>query len=208
MNRSASILFSISLAALSGCSTLKPTTSSPRYFRLVPAQASEKATVTNTTQTALESRHASGSSIAIASITIPDYLTKKSIAVRRSANEIEYLESALWAERLEEGFLRVLTVSLASQLPGHTVRQTLSRNHEVDLAIQITVQEFDLNMTGEGVLSAEWRIISPANGKTIGAGQSHFSRKGPNPTQDPGGAVSTLSALIEDLSGALRKVIP
>jgi uncharacterized lipoprotein YmbA len=205
MKQSACILFFISLSVLCGCSNLKPTTSSPRYFLLVAAQTPEKGIATNSTQTALESHRTSASAIALTSITIPDYLTKKSIAIRKSANEIEYLESAVWAERLDEGFLRVLTANLANQLPGYTVQHT--RKNDVDLTIQITVRQFDLSMTGEGVLTAEWRTVSPANGKTIGAGQFSFSRKGPNPTKDPGGAVSTLSALIDDLSGALSKVI-
>ncbi len=206
MKHLASLLFLGSLTALfSGCSTLKPATAPPRYFLLAPiaAQTDEKETATNATQPPPDSRQSPAPVLAIAPIRFPDYLNKKSVAIRKSPNEIEYLESALWAERLDEGFLRVLTASLASRLPGHTIRRTASQKAEGDLELQLTVQQFEVNTLGQGVLTAEWRVVSPAGGKTIKAGQFHASRQGPDPKRDPGGAVSTLTGLINDLSGSL-----
>jgi uncharacterized lipoprotein YmbA len=200
MKHLVSILFLGSLTVLFfGCSTLKPTSAPPRYFLLAPIPAQ---TATNSTQPPLDSRQSRPAVLAIAPIRLPDYLNKKSIAIRKSTNEIEYLESALWAERLDEGFLRVLTAGLASRLPGYTIRRTASHKEGIELELQLTVQQFEVNTVGEGVLTAEWRVVSPAAGKTIKEGKFHASRQGPDPKRDPGGAVSTLTALIHELSGS------
>ena len=191
---------------LSACSNLKPVTASPRYFLLAPSStpAPEKPPATNSTPAPVESSPVPAPALAVATIKFPDYLAKKSLAIRKSAIEIAYLESAHWAERLDEGFLRVLTADLAARLPGRAIH---TRSGKDDLGIQLTVQQFDVNGPGQAVLTAEWRIVSPPKGKSINAGRAHLSRNGPNPERDPGGAVSTLSMLINDLSAEIGKTI-
>ena len=42
-------------------------------------------------------------------VKMPSYLLRESLAVRQSAGEFKYLENAQWAERLDQGFRRILT---------------------------------------------------------------------------------------------------
>jgi uncharacterized lipoprotein YmbA len=211
MKHFASIFLALGLLTTlpTGCFNLKPTTASPRYFVLapVPSPTPEKGSVTPSRPAPVETSHNVAPGLAIAPIKLPDYLTKKSVAIRKSANEVAYLESALWAERLDEGFLRVLTANIAGRLPGHKVLGMASRKDDLDLQLRLTVQQFDVNSAGDGVLTADWRIVSAAGGKTVNAGRFHAARKGPNPERDPAGAISTLGALVNDLSGDITKVI-
>ena len=200
MKPSLLVVFGSFTLLLSSCSNLKPATASPRYFLLAPGNPPP----TNSTPSPPESSQVPAPALAVATIKFPDYLSKKSLAIRKSVSEIAYLESAQWAERLDQGFLRVLTADLVSRHPGRAIHTTSGKD---DLSIRLTVQQFDLNEAGKGVLSAEWRIASPPEGKIINAGQVHLSRNGPNPERDPGGAVSTLSALIDDLSAEIIKTI-
>jgi uncharacterized lipoprotein YmbA len=188
-----------------GCSNLRPSVSAPRYFLLAPTHASEHGSTASPNHDSAPSPQSTAPAIAIAPIKLPGYLTKNSLAVRKSPSEIIYLESANWAERMDEGFLRAITADLASQVPDHSILRSTTRNDRADLELHLTLQQFDVDITGEGVLTADWKTVSPANGKTLHSGQYHTSRKGPNPMQNPAGAVDTLNALINDLSRALAK---
>jgi uncharacterized lipoprotein YmbA len=81
---------------LSGC-LLKPVTVSTRRFILAPIPASEHAS------TAAEQL-----SVGVGSVKMPAYLLRNSIAVRNGPGEIEYLEDALWGERLDQSFQQTL----------------------------------------------------------------------------------------------------
>ena len=86
---------------LTGC-LLKRTTDSTRHFVLTPIPVDESAPA--------PSRHWS---IGLGSVRMPSQLLRDSLVVRNGANEIEYLENALWAERLDHGFERILATCLA-----------------------------------------------------------------------------------------------
>ena len=76
--------------AMSGC-LFRPVTVSTRHFVLSPISTNEPVQVV-----------AEPFSIGIGLVRIPAYLMRDSIAIRNGSNEIEYLEDALWAERLDQ----------------------------------------------------------------------------------------------------------
>jgi uncharacterized lipoprotein YmbA len=193
------LLSSAACVCLAGCFSLKRAPATARYFVLSPV-ASETGT---TTQTNSESTAAIG----VAPIKLPAYLAKNSIAVRRGTNEIQYLESALWAERLDQGFLRVFAADLAPQLPNQQVRVTAWRKETVALEIHITVQQFDVDTAGKAVLSASWRILQPGSGKVLNAGEFQGSRLGPRPESNLQATTANLSHLVGELSREVAKGI-
>jgi uncharacterized lipoprotein YmbA len=201
-----SILLSLFML-FTGCSYLKPSAAAPRYFILAPAssQPQPKEAAAEQPHPAPSSAQAS-KTLTVAPIKLADYLTKKSIALRKGATEIEYLESALWAERLDQGFLRVLIADLSKRLPTQKIQPGPSRKAGPALELHLTIQQFDINTTGEGVLAADWRILSSLDGKTI-SGQFHSSHPGPTLERAPGEAVATLSTLINELSGELAQAL-
>jgi len=76
---------------LSGC-MFKRVTASARYFSLASISTNEPNAAAPLGTENL---------VGIGFIKMPSYLLRNSIAVRNGSNEIEYLENALWSERLD-----------------------------------------------------------------------------------------------------------
>jgi uncharacterized lipoprotein YmbA len=180
---------------LTGCfGFLKPARSTARHFVLTPI-LSDKA--------AADAPRNLG--VGIGQVKVPAYLFDSSLAVRTATNEIAYLATVLWAERLDNGLQRVLASNLANLLPSDLVRMSAWRSDDVSAEVYVTVSQFDVDQSGQGVLATRWRILAPGGEKVLKAGGSQFSRKGPSPETDPSGAVGTLSDLVGDLSRQLAQ---
>jgi uncharacterized lipoprotein YmbA len=194
---SAALLAVMALCAgVSGCSFLKPAKSSARHFVLSPVPAVGSATV------------ASGSiAVGLGKVKIPAYLFNTSLVVRKGTNEIEYLPSTFWAERLDSGFQRVLAANLAILLPTDRVPLSAWRRDEVVAEVYVTLEQFDVDTSGRGALVAQWRILSPGGDQLLKAGSSRLSRQGPPPDPDVSGSFDTLSQLVADFAGQLASAL-
>ncbi len=187
-----SLLAGTACVCLSGCLNLKPARATTRYFVLSP----------------LPGTAAPGSptpAVGVGQVKLPAYLFRNSLAVRKGTNEVEYLEGALWAEQLSSGVQRVLAANLATLLPTDQVRLSTWRREDVAMEVYVTVEQFDLDSTGAGVLVAWWRILSPGGDKILKAGQFRATRQGAPPQTDPLGATATLNELLGDLSRELAE---
>jgi uncharacterized lipoprotein YmbA len=189
-----SLLAGGACVCLCGCLNLKPARATARYFVLSP----------------LPSAAAPSSAplaVGVGPVKLPAYLFKDSIAVRKGTNEVEYLQSALWAEQLQSGFQRVLAADLAALLPTDQVRLSAWRPEDVAMGVYVTVEQFDVDTDGRGVLVAWWRVLSPDGEKLLKAGQFRASREGWPPQANPQGATATLSELLADLSRELAEAM-
>jgi len=198
VSRLAALLALIAAATLlTGClGFLKPARSVARYFVLTPLPSpAEKPANRNAPV------------LGVGRVKLPSYLSGTSLAVRRGTNEIDYLPSVLWAERLENGLQRVVVANLATLVPTDQIRLSAWSSQEVNAELYITVEQFDLDSTGRGRLVAWWRILSPGGERTLKAGESRFSREGPAPESDPSGAIATLSDLLADFSRQLAETM-
>ncbi len=185
--------------ALAGCLNLKPARPTARYFVLapLPAPAATQPASGPTTPRAL----------GVGPVKLPLYLLKNNLAVRKTTNEIGYLENDFWAERLDHGFQRVLAADLVALRPGDQVRLSAWRTEEVWREVYVTVEQFDVSATGQGVLVAWWRVLSPGGEKTLQAGQCNVSRQGPPPGTNPQGATATLSDLAAELAREVARAL-
>src|SRR5262249_55782885 len=59
--------------------------------------------------------------IGIGFVKMPPYLLRNSLAVRDGSNEIQYIEAASWAERLDQCFQRTLSLNLSRLLPADAI---------------------------------------------------------------------------------------
>jgi len=91
----------LAVILVSGCIS-RPASDSIRYFVLSPTSTNENSAAQ------IESPE-----IAVSMVKMPSYLLRNSIAVRNGDHEIKYMESARWAERLDENFKRLLTSDLS-----------------------------------------------------------------------------------------------
>src|SRR5262249_30247477 len=160
---------------LTGC-MLRTATVSPRHFVLAPMPAESSGRAANT--------HLS---VEIGFVKMPAYLLRDSIAVRTGPNEIQYLEDALWAERLDKSFQSALAPNLSHSFPSAEIQPAdfQRREHSLDepvshhplhvggseppknMRIQVQVEQFDVDTTGQGQLIAEWRIINPDSNRVL-----------------------------------------
>jgi uncharacterized lipoprotein YmbA len=77
----------------------------------------------------------------------------------------------------------------------------------VSAEVYVTLEQFDVDSEGRGVLVARWRLLAPGGEKTLAAGETRLARAGPPPGSDPAGAVATLSGLLEEMSQQLAQTI-
>jgi uncharacterized lipoprotein YmbA len=181
---------------LTGCfGFLKPVESTTRHFVLTPMPSAK------------EARASGALGVGLGQVRVPPYLFDTSLAVRKGTNEITYLTSVLWAERLDNGLQRVLAANLSTLLSTDQVRLSAWRSEEVSAEVHVSLQQFDVDTTGHGVLVAWWRVLSPGGEKTLKTGETHLSHAGPSPEVDPSGAVATLSELVADFSRQLAEAI-
>ena len=180
---------------LAGC-LLKPTTVTTRSFVLTPMPASERGTA------------ATGHlAVGVGLVKMPPYLLRTSMAIRKGTNEIEYSETALWAERLDNSFQRTLAANLATLLPTDQIRLSAWQREEVALAVYVNVEQLDVDSQGRGTLLAWWRITTPSGDKLLKNGESRLNRGGPSPYANPQTMATTLSDLTADFSRALAQAI-
>ena len=190
------IVATLGCLSLTGClGFLKPATSSARYFVLTPMAATASATPTNAL------------TVGVGHVKVPDYLLDTSLAVRRGTNEIDYLLLSVWAERLDSGLQKTIAANLGGLLPTDQIRLSNWRSEEVSVEVRVTIEQFDVDAEGRGVLVAWWRVLAPGGERVLKAGSSRLTRNGPSPDTNPSGAVATLSDLTADLSQQLAAAI-
>jgi hypothetical protein len=183
-------------AGLTACSFLKPAQSTARHFVLTPIPA--------TGPVAAESNSLA---VGLGQVKLPAYLFNTALAVRKGTNEIEYLPSATWAERLDTGVQRVLAANLAVVLPTDRILLSAWQKDNVAAEVYVAIEQFDVDAAGRGVFVVRWRILSPGGEKILKAGISRLARQGPPPDTNPSGAVATLSELLADFSRQLAQAL-
>ncbi len=184
------------LSGVSGCTFLKPAKSTARHFVLTPVSAIGSATET------------SGSiAVGLGQVRLPAYLFDSSVAIRQGGNELEYQPINFWAERLDSGFQRVLAADLAIVLPSDRIPLSAWQRDEVVAELYVTLEQFDVDVGGRGVLVARWRILSPGGDQVLKAGSSRLSRQGPSPEDDVSGSISTLSELVAEFARQLAQAL-
>jgi uncharacterized lipoprotein YmbA len=193
------VLIAAAAVCLGGCLDLKPVRVGTRYFVLSTVPATDASSAKTSASPPV--------TVGIGPVKLPPYLLKSFFAVRKNANEIDYLETALWAEGVDQGFLRVLGADLSSRLGTDQIRLSAWQKEDVAMEVYVTLEQFDVDTAGQAVLTAWWRILSPGGEHILKAGQFHAARQGPHPGVDPQGAAATLSQMIGDFSGEMARTI-
>ena len=183
--------------SLTGCfGFLKPAQPTARHFVLSSLPAVEPAAVPSRPVV-----------VGVGPITLAAYLFNTSFAVRKGTNEIDYLPSTFWAERLDTGLQRVLAANIATLLPTDQIRLSAWQTVDVSAEVYVAIERFDVDTRGQGMLVAWWRVLSPGGEKTLKAGECRLERQGPAPDTNPSGAVATLSELAADLSRQVAQAV-
>lgn len=189
------LLAGVACLTLTGCfGFLKPAKATARKFVLAALPAPDAAPVP------------SGLAVGVAQVKLPDYLFNTSLAIRQGANEVDYSQLTLWAERLDAGVQRALAANLAVLLPSNRIRLNAWRSEDVNVEVHVALERFDVDGNGQAVLVAWWRILSPGGDQTYQSGETRLQRAGPSPYGDPAGAIANLNSLLTDFSRQLAEV--
>ena len=182
-------------ALLTGC-LFKSARVSTRHFVLSPISTNEPAPPGT-----------ANLPIGISPVKMPYYLLPDSLALRHSATEIDYLEDALWGERLDKSLQQTIAANLSKLLPTDSVYLSDWPSDQVKAKIFVTVQQFDVDDKGLGIMIARWRITTSAAGPVTKSGQVHLTHSGQPTVGKPQAIANTLSELTADFSRELVKAI-
>lgn len=190
------LILACSLGTVAGGCVIKPARVPTRHFVLTPIPAADHAPV-----------DAQPPSIEVGFVKMPTCLLRDSIAVRKGDNELQYLETALWAERLDQCFRRTLAQNLSVLLASDRAYLTAEGTDPAVLRVSVDVQQFDVDTEGRGTLIGIWRLTALGSDKPIKRGQVHLTRSGPSPRGNPQAIATTLSALTADFSRELPQTL-
>jgi uncharacterized lipoprotein YmbA len=190
------IAFAAAIALLlTGC-LFKTSTVPVRYFMLAPVATNEPPV------TAIKPL-----SVGIGFVKMPTYLLRDSLVVRTGANEIEYVQDALWGERLDQSFQRTIAANLSRLLPSDNIYSTDWARGQVMLRVFISVQQFDVDNDGRGTLIARWRIAPADSDASLKSDIVHLERTGAPARNNPEAIAATLSDLTAEFSRGLAQSI-
>ena len=189
------LVFVVVAAPLFAGCLFKSSTVPVRDFILAPVSTNEAPAATDRL------------SVGIASVKMPSYLLRNSLAVRNGANEIEYLEGMQWGERLDQCFQRTMAANLSRLLASENVYSTDWARSQAALTVSINVQQYDVDTRGHATLIAHWRISAPEKETPLKNGTARLERTGASPHGNPGAIAVTLSELAADFSRDLAQSI-
>jgi len=75
------------------------------------------------------------------------------------------------------------------------------------VAVYISVQQFDVDISGRGTLIAQWRITAPGSEVPLKSGRARLDRTGASPRGKPEVVAETLSDLAAQFSRDLAQSI-
>jgi uncharacterized protein len=136
--------------------------------------------------------------VGVGPVTLPAYLDRPQMVVRRAPDLIEIVEFEQWGEPLRDGVTRVLAVNLAHLLPDSVVVVFPWRSMEtVRCQVVVDIVQMDGPAGGILALDARWRVLD-RSGSEVAARISQL--------REPAGAGGTAAAVSRAL-GALSRDI-
>lgn len=147
-----------------------------------------------------------GPSLGIGPIKIPAYLQRKEMILNRDRNTLSLHEYHRWAEPLEAGISRVVSLNLAALLETHQVQSFPWRRDTVpEYGISIAVVQFSVHDL-QADLIAEWTLSSPGDNKILVSRISHFkqSLRASEPEQLAAAYSQLLMQLSQEIAGAIK----
>jgi uncharacterized lipoprotein YmbA len=189
------VFVTLTSMAMSGC-LLRPVTVSTRHFVLAPISTNAPAPAV-----------AEPLPVGIGLVKMPAYLLRDSMAVRNGSNEIEFLEDALWAERLDQSLQQTVALNLSKLLPSDKIYLTDWGHDLAGLKVYISVQQFDVDTAGRGTLIADWRINLTDNDTALKSGETRLILAGNSPLGHPEIIAETMSDLTVEFSRELAQAI-
>ncbi len=166
--------------ALSGCASPDPT-----YYTLDPVPGTPL--------------RASPATIEVRRPGLAGYLDRSDVVLRSAGYRLDVNSQIRWAEPLGDMIGRVLTQNLSERLPGSSVfSQGGAISADAQLRVEVDVQSFDADASGQAVLVAELVVERGATHHPISARQ--ISLRASPGSATPAALAAALSQLLGQLA--------
>jgi uncharacterized protein len=137
--------------------------------------------------------------IGLGPVRLPAYLDRAEMVTRTEPNRLELSDTDKWAESLESNFRRVLAANLAARLVSAQIVQfPWYSTTRLDYKVEVSVDRFERDGSGNAHLSTRWTIRDGATNKLLAQRDSSFGESAKSSaTAD---SVAAMSIDVEDLS--------
>ena len=145
----------LSTLVLAGCGSSPPN----RYYLLTPGTTAEAV--------------GQAPALGVGPVEVAAYLDRAGLASRLEGNHLHISRTERWAEPLDSGIARVLTLNLSSLLDTANVRSFPWNAREAPaVGVRVNVLALEAGET-DATLVVEWQVYRPASGEM---GERHLSR--------------------------------
>ncbi len=136
-------------------------------------------------------------------VTLPAYLERPQIVVRRNTYHLVPNDDDQWAEPLDKATARLLAEELSRKLTRGKV--VVGGNGDVTAAREylITLDAFEPLDSGQVLLSGRWQLRDAQGGKNLASGTLHQLRNilGKDPTAMVAAMSEALTAVAQEIAG-------
>ncbi|MCX2982170.1 membrane integrity-associated transporter subunit PqiC [Halieaceae bacterium IMCC14734] len=147
----------------------------------------------------------SGPAIGIGPIDIPDYLQRNIMVVNEERYQLQLDATSRWAEQLDAGILRVMTLNLAILLDTQQIQRfPWRRDSPPDYGVSINIINLRVDGT-QAHLAAEWTLKNTRAQADIAQKISQFYTS--MPSADAAGVAASYSSLLLQLSEEIAQEI-
>jgi len=183
-----------------GC--ISGSTGPSRYYVLspLPGEKAESQTLTGEDKV----------SVGIGPVDLPGYLDRPQIVTQVSENMISLGEFDIWAESLQENFIRVLAENISTLLVSEPVAIFPWKDaFRTDYQVKVDVMRMDGSLGGEAVLTANWTIFREGGTELVVAKRSTYKEKAGGESYEPLVAAQSkaVQALSRDIAAEIKTVM-
>ena len=188
------LLFSLFLL-LVGCS------SKANFYRLAPTLH----------ETPNKTRPLSGKIVAVAEVSLPDYLDKPQLVMRLSETKYALLETERWIGALDRNIQQNITEKLQESLPSYTfLMEPWNEPISARYRLYVHIDRFETDAKGRGVLSGRWSLVDVDKNRFVKGRRFLYVSKD-NVSETHSERIARLSRLLdrlnENIAKALRTVL-
>lgn len=147
-------------------------------------------------------------SLEIMSLRLPQYLEKPQIVTRTSENRLELAEYHQWGGNLRKNMNRVFAWNMSALLSSpHVAVAPFRRSTSPDFRVEVDVMQFEANSTGQVRFSAQWRLFSGRDGKSLATRISDLESSKPQGSQDVEQIVAAMGEVLGEFCVIMGKEI-
>jgi hypothetical protein len=205
------VVWAVAAAGLLAACSLNPKEDPTRYYVLALIGEDpglyEAAGLTGETaeQASLSSGPHLDISVGVGPITLPGYLKRTRMATRQSDSELKYLETARWAQPLEESLNYAMVGNLSTLLwSDEVVFHPWYTTLRPDYSVEVDIARFERQSDGAATLAARW-TVRDADGARLAA--ETFDRILPADSASIAATVQAQSELVAAMSRAIADAL-